>query len=325
MSATVPASQILQWHVAQYGTLTCELRTAAGERVRIELRDSYSQCRIDEIKADGSDGKRISSAARGDKQWALVMPVCINHSSPVLLGTLQVRGQSGSLSSEAQRDLVQSALVEWLALPVPDAAELAKQRKHLRAQQAAERKVKAAAKVAEQARAEKRRERDIVARTPTTAVTDMPSLLAALPIRLKDGQRLAKALQMLKKDGFQLFHEISDTAISGVVRSQFAEELVYACRMGANGDICCCTQNLNVCGGLRGEACKHLLVLLIGLAQAGLVNAQTVDSWLAAGLGRKPVLDRELMSDVFLRYSSAQAGELDWRPTETIPEDYYAY
>jgi hypothetical protein len=30
------------------------------------------------------------------------------------------------------------------------------------------------------------------------------------------------------------------------------------------------------------------------------------------------------MADLFLRYNGAEAGEVDWRPTETIPEDYYA-
>jgi hypothetical protein len=29
------------------------------------------------------------------------------------------------------------------------------------------------------------------------------------------------------------------------------------------------------------------------------------------------------MSATFLRYKGAEAGEVDWRPTETIPEDYY--
>jgi hypothetical protein len=31
------------------------------------------------------------------------------------------------------------------------------------------------------------------------------------------------------------------------------------------------------------------------------------------------------MSTTFLRYKGAEAGEIDWRPTETMPEDYYAY
>jgi hypothetical protein len=26
----------------------------------------------------------------------------------------------------------------------------------------------------------------------------------------------------------------------------------------------------------------------------------------------------------FLKYQGAQAGEIDWRPTETVPEDFYA-
>jgi hypothetical protein len=31
------------------------------------------------------------------------------------------------------------------------------------------------------------------------------------------------------------------------------------------------------------------------------------------------------MSATFIRYKGAEAGEVDWRPTETIPEDYYAF
>ena len=34
---------------------------------------------------------------------------------------------------------------------------------------------------------------------------------------------------------------------------------------------------------------------------------------------------RELMAEVFLRYHGATAGELDWRPTTTMPEDFLAY
>ena len=31
------------------------------------------------------------------------------------------------------------------------------------------------------------------------------------------------------------------------------------------------------------------------------------------------------LKDVFLRYKAAEAGEIDWRPTETIPEDFYTF
>jgi hypothetical protein len=35
-------------------------------------------------------------------------------------------------------------------------------------------------------------------------------------------------------------------------------------------------------------------------------------------------VDADLMSVPLLRYKAAQAGAIDWRPTETIPEDYYS-
>ena len=30
------------------------------------------------------------------------------------------------------------------------------------------------------------------------------------------------------------------------------------------------------------------------------------------------------MGAVLFKYKGAEAGEIDWRPTETVPEDYYA-
>jgi hypothetical protein len=41
-------------------------------------------------------------------------------------------------------------------------------------------------------------------------------------------------------------------------------------------------------------------------------------------LDHKPAIDEEANSAIFLRYKGAEAGEVDWRPTETIPEDFYA-
>ena len=52
----------------------------------------------------------------------------------------------------------------------------------------------------------------------------------------------------------------------GVVKSQSSKDLVYSCRLAADGAFGCCTQNLRPCGGLRGALCKHLLVLIVGLA-----------------------------------------------------------
>lgn len=140
-----------------------------------------------------------------------------------------------------------------------------------------------------------------------------------------DASRLDKALRMLKKSGFQLYADTTDAQLVGVVKSQTDDELVYACRLTDDGQFSCCTQNLNVCGGLRGALCKHLLVLIIGLTKAGELDPAVIDEWVEMSHHNAPQLDKDAMGDVFLRYKGAEAGEVDWRPTETLPEDYYAF
>jgi hypothetical protein len=148
----------------------------------------------------------------------------------------------------------------------------------------------------------------------------MPARQATAP----PGSRLANALTMLRAERFQLFAQVQDDALVGVVRSQSSASRVYSCRLTADGSFSCCTQNLRACGGLRGAVCKHLLVLILGLARAGQVAPEVAERWIHASRKRKPVLDPDVMSATFLRYKGAQAGAIDWRPTETIPEDYYA-
>ena len=65
-------------------------------------------------------------------------------------------------------------------------------------------------------------------------------------------------------------------------------------------------------------------MLIVGLAKAGQLDPATVENWLSASRSRKSVLDAKALTETFLRYESAQTGEIDWRPTETIPEDFYA-
>ncbi len=141
-----------------------------------------------------------------------------------------------------------------------------------------------------------------------------------------DAPRIAKATQMLKASRFQLFSQVDGSRVVGVVKSQTDADLVYSCLLQADGSFACCTQNLFTCGGLRGALCKHLLVLVIGLTQAGELEAATVDGWVKKSKSRAPELKPhvDLMSETFLRYKGAEAGQVDWRPTETIPEDYYA-
>jgi uncharacterized protein YjbI with pentapeptide repeats len=137
-------------------------------------------------------------------------------------------------------------------------------------------------------------------------------------------ERLSKAAAMLKSERFQLFSEVKPDSLVGIVKSQSNPDLVYSCRLTGQGEFGCCTQNLRPCGGLRGALCKHLFVLIVGLAKAGQLDPATVAHWIDLSLGHQPAIEREFMSATFLRYKGAEAGEVDWRPTETVPEDYYA-
>lgn len=319
------AKDLLQAEISAGANLSLQLRTQANLLLAIYWSASTCHAYLQTVSADGSPHRRLQHHSRHDGDIGRVLQLLLPHCDAVQLGGVEIAATGFAANAATLRPQVIAALADLMNLPQPDTAVLKAEQRARSEQRKAERAARAEAKAQLAARVEQRRQRELAERTPAQPVTDVASLIAALPVRLKDGARLAKALAMLKKEGFQLFHEVGDDAVAGVVRSQSGDDLVYACRLGANGDVSCCTQNLNVCGGLRGEACKHLLVLLIGLAQAGAVDAATVDRWLAAGLDRKPVLDRELMAEVFLRYRGAEAGEVDWRPTATLPEDFYAY
>ena len=166
-----------------------------------------------------------------------------------------------------------------------------------------------------------------LAPTPAEIAKGRPADFAGFVDRLgtvADPSKLDKALSMLKADRFRLFARVEADHVTGVVKSQSDGSLVYSCRLGADGSYACCTQNLNICGGLRGSPCKHLLVLIVGLTQAGELDPGTAHDWTQSSRGRKPALDKDAMTETFLRFKGAEAGEVDWRPTETIPEDFYA-
>ena len=140
-----------------------------------------------------------------------------------------------------------------------------------------------------------------------------------------DQERMKKAMKMLQAESFQLFAEVKPDSLVGVVKSQSDPDLVYSCRLTEAGNFCCGTQNLNACGGLRGSLCKHILVLLIGITKSKDLDPAVACAWVMASRREAPKMDKVIISETFLRYKGAEAGEIDWRPTETIPEDYYAY
>jgi uncharacterized protein YjbI with pentapeptide repeats len=142
-----------------------------------------------------------------------------------------------------------------------------------------------------------------------------------------DPKRMKRTMDMLKSGKNQLFSEVEPALVRGIVKSQRELDLVYSCVLTADGTYACCTPDLQLCMGLRGEPCKHILVLLIGLARAGELDPSTADRWVSAAKGKNHKWNkttRNHVSDTLLRYKGVQAGEVDWRPTETIPEDFYA-
>jgi hypothetical protein len=141
---------------------------------------------------------------------------------------------------------------------------------------------------------------------------------------LVDVRRLGRALEMLKAERFQLYSQVEENALLGIVRSQTEPDKVYSCRLDAGGHFACCAQDLVPCLGMRGALCKHLLVLIVGLTRGAEIDAEAVERWVQATRRQRPKVERDVMSETLLRYTAAQAGEVDWRPTETVPEDYYA-
>jgi hypothetical protein len=139
-----------------------------------------------------------------------------------------------------------------------------------------------------------------------------------------DKGKLGRALDMLRKDRFQLFTKLDGEHLVGVVRSQTGSGNVYASWLGFDGRYGCAQPDLEDCMGLQGTTCKHLMVLVVGLARTGQMSLAQGLQWMEAASGKGPRKNDELCAETFIQYKGAEAGEVDWRPTETIPEDFYA-
>ena len=160
----------------------------------------------------------------------------------------------------------------------------------------------------------------------SAVAADINGLLARLHANI-DERRMKRVLDMLKKERNQIFSEVEPALVRGIVRSQRDVDTVYSCVLTDDGTYSCCTPDMSQCMGLAGEPCKHLLVLVIGLARAGRFEPATADKWLVAANKKGPRWNKTVqshMADSLLKYKGVQAGEVDWRPTETIPEDFYA-
>ena len=151
---------------------------------------------------------------------------------------------------------------------------------------------------------------------------DFPTFLTHLYASV-DEAKLGRAMTMLRTDRHQLFGSVDEGRLVGVVKSQSSDS-VYASHVRANGEYGCAMPDLSECMGLQGKPCKHMLVLVVGLVRAGELAAERALALMRATRSKRPKADREQSAETFIRYKGAEAGEIDWRPTVTIPEDFYA-
>ncbi len=152
---------------------------------------------------------------------------------------------------------------------------------------------------------------------------DFPAFISRLYGHVDEG-KLGRALDMLRQDRFKLFSHLDDRRVVGIVRSQSGSGSVYASWLSADGRYGCCQPDLSDCMGLQGAVCKHLLVLVVGLARTQQLPVDRALEWVRGAQGKGPRRDSELCAETFIQFKGAEAGTVDWRPTETVPEDFYA-
>ena len=152
---------------------------------------------------------------------------------------------------------------------------------------------------------------------------DFPSFVNQLYGYVDQG-KLGRALDMLRSDRFKLFSHLEEQHLVGVVRSQTGSGSVYASWLTPDGKYGCAEPSLSDCMGLQGAVCKHLLVLVVGLVRTGQLKPDQALMWIRTARGKSPAKNKQLCAETFVQYKGAEAGQVDWRPTETIPEDFYA-
>jgi hypothetical protein len=135
---------------------------------------------------------------------------------------------------------------------------------------------------------------------------------------------LDRAIKMLQTEAFQLYVNLAPDTIGGIVKSQTQGEIYYGCWIDSDGRYSCYDHDLNPCFGQMGSLCKHLLVLIIGMTRNGELDIGDAGEWVRAASKNRPAKGGGQSAELILRFRGIRAGEVDWRPTETIPEDYYA-
>jgi uncharacterized protein YjbI with pentapeptide repeats len=136
------------------------------------------------------------------------------------------------------------------------------------------------------------------------------------------GSPEADVLFILAEHGYGvLATEVQPWRVSGVVIEPGNSDRLYCCRLTSAGNFVCGTDKLVLCGRRRRGYCGHLALLLLTLVQRDQLDPQTAIDWLHRRYSPQPRPDRQTLAAILDRFTPTPP---DYRPTETLPEDYYA-
>lgn len=119
-----------------------------------------------------------------------------------------------------------------------------------------------------------------------------------------------------------LWAEVDADRAHAVVPAAVGATTFHACRITRAGRFQCATPDLAPCPDAADGVCRHVVCLVLSLVQREHLSAEDAARWLQRSLAHDAGLDRDALGEVFARY--AETIQADYRPNETLPEDYYA-
>lgn len=137
-------------------------------------------------------------------------------------------------------------------------------------------------------------------------------------------EKIQRALSMFQKSKNILYIRADGDGIIGIIKSQTKEELDYSICIDSKRYFCG-TQNIRVCGSLRGGICKHILLGLIASVKSGVLDQKKALDLIVSVSKSGPIYDRSKAKSIFEEYEHYKSGTIDWRPIEIFPEDLLAF
>jgi len=150
--------------------------------------------------------------------------------------------------------------------------------------------------------------------------TDYPSLVQLLGYVLQP--RWSHVAPHVTAGLAPLWAEADADRAHAVVPAAVGATTFLACRITSAGRFQCATPDLTPCPDAADGVCRHVVCLVLSLVQRERLSAEDAARWLQRSLAHDVGLDRDALGEIFARY--AETIQADYRPNETLPEDYYA-